>query len=451
MGHLFFEGYRWQLFFVYLISVVLIFTLLFKKSPHTQMKKPLRYSLYSITSILVTFSICMAIYLPVFHLPKPVGPYQVGTQTFHFTDQNRDEIWTKAPHDKRELMVQVWYPAQNSKDTKPKALFPEDKTTFQKFTQAYANGLGVPSFILDYWKYIKSNSYEGVELLSSKSPYPVVILSHGLGTTRILHTSQAEHLASNGFIVIAIDHTYSTSATAFPDGRVTGFQTELNMDSFFETNNKLGQVWTEDIDFVISQLEKMQSGTIQSKFQGKLDLHNLGVMGHSVGGATAFNAFYMNHKIKAGINMDGTLYNLDDRNNISKPFMFIQAEDFMVQRKKMESGNIPVAERKAMNISDEQFNKLREQKWKEYHIIDNVVQHGGLMISVKGAAHFNFTDLQLFSDLFSLLGMIGEIDGERSAMIVNQYVLDFFNKHLKGIGGDLINKPNAKYPEVIFP
>ncbi|WP_230199098.1 alpha/beta hydrolase family protein [Risungbinella massiliensis] len=415
------------------------------------MKKPLKYSIYSITSILVIFSICMAIYLPVFQLPKPSGPYQVGTQTFHMIDPNRDEIWTKASHDKRELMVQIWYPAQNSKDNKPKALFPEDTTTFQKFTQAYANGLGVPSFVLDYWKYIKSNSYEGVDVLSSKTPYPVVLLSHGFGTTRILHTSQAEHLASNGFIVIAIDHTYSTTATVFPDGRVTGLQTEMNLDSFFETNSKLGMVWTEDIGFIINQLEKMQSGIVQSKFQGKLDLQNLGIMGHSVGGATAFNALYLNSKIKAGINMDGTLYDRDDRNNISKPFMFIQAEDFMVQRKKMESGNIPTAERKTMNISDEQFNRLKQEKLKEYQIIDNVVKHGGLMISVKGAAHFNFTDLQLFSDLFSLLGMTGDIDGERSAMIVNQYVLDFFNKHLKGTGGDLIKEPNTKYPEVIFP
>ncbi|WP_241484301.1 hypothetical protein [Bacillus clarus] len=32
----------------------------------------------------------------------------------------------------------------------------------------------------------------------SKSPYPVVIISHGFGTSKMLHSSQAENLASNG-------------------------------------------------------------------------------------------------------------------------------------------------------------------------------------------------------------------------------------------------------------
>lgn len=248
-----------------------------------------------------------------------------------------------------------------------------------------------------------------------------------------MHTSQAENLASHGYIVAAIDHTYSTMVTAFPDGKATGFTTEVNGDNFYDVGNSVGVTWTQDVEFVINQFEKLHSGTIQSKFKGTVDLNNIGIMGHSFGGATAFNAFYLNDNVKAGINMDGTLYALENRDHINKPFMFIKSGDFMDRVKKYEN-------------EKELTNKISN----ELSIMENVKKHGGNKIYVEGTAHYNFTDLQLFSEMIQLTGMTGRINGNRGAFIVNQYVLDFFNKHLKGTGGNLIDGPNIKFPEVKF-
>jgi hypothetical protein len=44
-------------------------------------------------------------------LPSPTGPYDVGTTTFHWVDALRDETFTDDPNDKREPVVQIWYPA----------------------------------------------------------------------------------------------------------------------------------------------------------------------------------------------------------------------------------------------------------------------------------------------------------------------------------------------------
>ncbi|WP_251035883.1 hypothetical protein [Paenibacillus sp. ISL-20] len=74
----------------------------------------LKYGSSSLIVILLVVSTGLSVYLPVFHLPKPDGPEKVGTQTFHFTDLNRDEVLTEDQSDKRELMVQVWYPTENS-------------------------------------------------------------------------------------------------------------------------------------------------------------------------------------------------------------------------------------------------------------------------------------------------------------------------------------------------
>ena len=54
----------------------------------------------------------LRIVLPVFHFPRPSGPYQIGTVTYHRVDAGRHEIFSADPNAHRELMVQVWYPAK---------------------------------------------------------------------------------------------------------------------------------------------------------------------------------------------------------------------------------------------------------------------------------------------------------------------------------------------------
>ncbi|OPA73617.1 Platelet-activating factor acetylhydrolase plasma/intracellular isoform II [Paenibacillus selenitireducens] len=431
------EGYRWQLLLVYILMALLLLIVLFRhsrKMVNIKLGKLLKYSLSSIIVILLVVSTSLSVYLPVFHLPKPDGPEKVGTQTFHFTDQNRDEVLTDDQSDKRELMVQIWYPTENSNNNKSEALFPKDKEMFKKYIQTYSNSLNLPDFVFDYWKYSRTNSYENVEILPSTSPYPLVLLSHGMGTSRVLHASQAENLASHGFIVVTIDHTYSTFATIFPDGRVTDYKTKMTT---IDDRRKIGNIWTQDVEFVINQIEKLNSGAIESQFKGKIDLNNIGVMGHSFGGATAFNTTYLDHRIKAEINMDGSLYEVENRDVINKPFMFIRSgsfKDWLVDFKNDKNSD----------------NEINKQLSDELHIIKNVINQGGSAIYVEGTQHFNFTDLQFYSELIKLTGITGDINGKRGSSIVNQYVLDFFNKQLKGTGGNLIQGPNDMYPEVKF-
>ncbi|MEK4661046.1 alpha/beta fold hydrolase [Priestia sp. FSL H7-0729] len=431
------EGYRWQLLVVYIMTALFIIIVLLRHSEkmvNLKIGTVLRYSLSSLIVILLVATTLLSAYLPVFDLPKPDGPEKVGTQTFHFTDQNRDEVLTEDQSDKRELMVQVWYPTENINNNKRDTLFPYDKEMFKKYIQSFSASLKLPEFVLNYWKYSRTNSYENVEIIPSATPYPVVLLSHGMGTSRVLQASQAENLASHGFIVVTIDHTYSTFATLFPDGRVTGYTTKMTT---IDDRKEIGDIWTKDVEFVINQIEKLNSGAIESQFKGKMDLNNVGTMGHSFGGATAFNATYLDHRIKAGVNMDGSLNEVEDREDINKPFMFIRSgsfEDWLANFEKDRN-------------SDDEVTKFLSD---ELHIMKNVIEHGGDVIYIDGTQHFNFTDLQFYSELVKLSGITGDINGKRGSNIVNQYVLDFFNKQLKGTGGDLMEGPNEDYPEVKF-
>src|SRR5260221_2902084 len=45
--------------------------------------------------------------------PAPTGPYKIGTVIRQWVDKSRDEDFTEAPDDKRQLLVQFWYPADS--------------------------------------------------------------------------------------------------------------------------------------------------------------------------------------------------------------------------------------------------------------------------------------------------------------------------------------------------
>jgi predicted dienelactone hydrolase len=51
--------------------------------------------------------------------------------------------------------------------------------------------------------------------------HPLVVLSPGFTNSRSALTALAEDIASYGYVVAGIDHTYESYGTAFPDGRVT--------------------------------------------------------------------------------------------------------------------------------------------------------------------------------------------------------------------------------------
>lgn len=108
--------------------------------------------------------------------------------------------------------------------------------------------------------------YYPEELKNSDQKYPVVVILNGTGVLPKKYKALFKHLASWGFVVIGND-----------DGS-TGF----------------GKSADETIDLIISENDNSNS-----IFYGKLDLDNVGITGHSQGGAGVFTATtIMEHKDK---------------------------------------------------------------------------------------------------------------------------------------------------------
>src|SRR5437763_1661808 len=48
--------------------------------------------------------------------PAPGGPFKIGTVIRQWLDPSRDELLTETLEDKRQLLVQFWYPADPKAD-----------------------------------------------------------------------------------------------------------------------------------------------------------------------------------------------------------------------------------------------------------------------------------------------------------------------------------------------
>lgn len=117
----------------------------------------------------------------------------------------------------------------------------------------------------------------------------------------------------------AISHPRSSSPLVFPDGRVVSDLVEPSPTS--EAQNRLMQdLWTADARSVLDQLARLDAGTAQGRFTGRLDLTRVGMFGHSFGGSTAAEACRTDARVKAGLNMDGTFFG-DLEGEVHVPFL----------------------------------------------------------------------------------------------------------------------------------
>ncbi len=316
-----------------------------------------------------------------FTLPKPGGWAEVGTTTVHLVDPARKDPWK--PDRQRELMVTLWYPARDTKD------YPVAKWTtagVTPFLDGLGASLGIPR--LD-WASAQTDGHDGAPATGKR---PVVLYSPGSSAPRFTGTVLAEELASQGYIVVAMDHTYET-AVEFPGGRV---------EWPVQTDAKTAlQARVADTRFVLDKLSDISRGK-NPDAEGKalprgldMDLTRVGMFGHSMGGFTAGEAMVVDRRIDVGANLDGGMPGGEiTKSGVDGPFLLVGGSY-------TEDGT-PQDHTHATDPSWADF-WAHQQRWKRD-------------ILVKGAGHYSFTDLQAI--LPQLQGtwtpLIGTIDPNRS-------------------------------------
>jgi dienelactone hydrolase len=360
------------------------------------------------------------------YLPVPTGPSPVGTTSLWLTDTSRPDPWAVGVT-ARELMVSLWYPAATPEGRRAQYMTPAE-------SELQLTNRGITAVPPDMLSTVRTNAAVGTAPAGHRRSLPLVVLSPGFTNSRSTLTALAEDLASHGYVVAGIDHTYESYGTAFPDGRVT---TCLAREARQRGSWEKGTVVAgraADVSFVLGELTSENPAWPGAAL---IDPSRMAMAGHSAGGAAAIAAMLADSRIRAGIDMDGATDAPIPDEGLSRPFLFLGKQSSYTPG----SGG-------AVTPGTREWKRLRgavstwERDWE-------LLAGWKRWLVVAGAVHASFTDLALLADQTGI--DLGEgLSGARSLNITRAYVRAFFDQHLRGWPQPLLDQPSPRYPEVTF-
>jgi len=404
--HVILFHFRWQIYSLYSAVFLVCCLGLLHIFSSVIINKSLKIFLGITFGLLVFISSVTSYVFPTYELPLPSGEYLIGTESFVIEDENRIELYGNDETEFRKIKIQLWYPAETI-DGYEQAPWLEDGV---EVARALSKDMGLPSFVLDQTVDIMSNSYQNAPISSSLNEYPVVIISHGWRGFRNLNTDFAEELASLGYIVIGIDHSYGSVATVFEDDDIA----YLNLDAlplrettpnFIEYANQLVNTYAGDITTTIDYLETINALSSSSRFSGRLDLSKIGLLGHSTGGGADVAIALNDDRIDSVIGLDAWVEPIDEfeiDKGLLVPSLFIRSGAW-------ETG----------------FNNDSL-----YSLIGNSAYPPELY-QIDGTTHYDFAMVYMYSPLTKLIGFSGEVESEYLTNILKTMIADFFNETLR--------------------
>ena len=360
---------------------------------------------------------------PVTSLVAPTGHHRAGTVRLHLVDPTRIDP-TSPTHGIRELMVQIWYPATDTRG------FP---------STPYLTPLAAAHFLASNnlppgTTLPQTTGHVSAPVDRRPGPYPVVLYSPGGGADGSLDTGLVEDLVGHGYVVVTMGDTNESPEEEFPGGRlVTGtFVPETDAESL-----EAQQVRAADASFVLGRLAVLNKGgnpdaghaPLPSRLAGSLDLSRVGMFGWSLGGAASAQAMHDDPRIKAAINMDGRFWGPLAQEGVNRPFLLLTGSEHTAQ-------NDPTL---ASFLAASTGPKLH--------------------LALANSQHATFSDFEeLVSELAPALGLtpdqlaaaIGTINPKTAVADERAYIRAFFDKYLRNRDNHLLDGPSPRFPDIQF-
>ncbi|MFF0247098.1 alpha/beta hydrolase family protein [Streptosporangium sandarakinum] len=344
------------------------------------------------------------------YLPAPTGSRPVGTTSLYLKDTSRPDPWVPSVK-ARELMVSLWYPAKAPGRHRARYMTPKESELLIK------DG-GITNIPADTLSKVRTNAFTDARPAGGAHSLPLIVLSPGHSKPRAELTALGEELASRGYVVAAIDHTYENVAQTFPDGRVTTCVTcEMKKDP--TVWEKLEKGRAADVSFVLDELTGAHPKWKDARL---IDTSRIAMSGQSVGGASTLAAMAADSRLRAGIDVDGIVEAALPEAGLSRPFLLLG---------------------KPATYTPGRLGGVNwEGVWAGLHGWKR-------WLLVTGAAHTSFTDLGVLMDQLGIEDG-ATISGARAMAITRRYITAFFDQHLRKKPQPLLDKPSASHPEVKF-
>ncbi|MBF9073584.1 alpha/beta hydrolase family protein [Streptacidiphilus fuscans] len=341
-------------------------------------------------------------------LPRPTGPHAVGVETLHLVDRDRPDPWVPSAGP-RQLMVSMYYPARTGTGRPAPYMTTEEARLFLDMEGV---GSAFPAQAL-----ADTRTYAFTDARPEHGRYPLVVLSPGFGLPRQTLTGLAVDLASRGYVVALVDHTYEDSGTTFPDGQTLGCAT---CGANGPAPEKIEQSRAEDVSFVLDELTSRHPAW---QYAQLIDRKRIGMAGHSLGGASVIPTMAADQRVRAGADLDGRFFVPVPAGGLGgRPvLLFGNPVNHAV------GGDEP-------SWADDWPNLGGWKRW----------------LTVTGSDHVNFTDVPVLADEAGIPGVDGSIPSVRAEQLTRDYVAAFFDEQLKGIPQPLLDGPSPADPEVVF-
>ena len=389
IAQIFTVGYKWQYMPIYFLICLYAVKYTFNFSFSNKLLKITSGLIIGFTFI-VSFLVIYFLPIPEFNIENK--KYSVGYEEIYINIETRPqplafvEISNLSENTNRELLVDIYYPSNDK--TEPNQLFRNASTNWGKTVINYLNrtwNINLPSYIFNHLNL--SYLDVGVGLDPINGELPVVIYTHGWSGEKIFATDQLINIASQGYIVIAIDHTGLAMFTELPSGTI------FNSGST-EDSTKVFNVMKEmsiDIQNTVNHVENLKY---------KINFDDVSIIGHSTGGGSAY-LYCQSNKCSTLILQDPFFVPIiEELNNIelnSKTY-FIYSQDWYV-------GN---NEENSISEIEVYRNFTKNKEFAEgYYMTDS--------------AHYDFVAFGTISQLTKYTFLKGTIDYKNSLQTNNYF------------------------------
>jgi S-formylglutathione hydrolase FrmB len=334
-------------------------------------------------------------------VPSPTGPFTVGTRVLDLTDTTRDDPYL-SDGTKREIAVRLWYPASLSQPCKPAEY--TSPAVWKYFSQ------------LTHVRPFRVYTNSCVNAAMADAPHPVVVFTPGYTATFTDYTFLLEDLASRGYVVASVDHTYEATAVEFSDGRLVKSVLGSHLGNTWRgdetTFSSATLVRLQDFEFVLNELSRLNAQP-GGPFANSFDLSKVAIAGHSMGGVAALLTLKLDTRFQAAVMLDAAVAE-SSTSGTNKPVLMVAAG-----RSQWEIGECRL--------------------WKN-------------LLGPRLAANFAGTEHAAFSDWIWLADTAietGPMGPEKTMAAVRDYVAAFLDASLRQESPKrLLTGPSPDYPDV---
>ncbi|MDX8362988.1 hypothetical protein [Cytobacillus sp. IB215316] len=344
---------------------------------------------------------------------------RVGRKIKEIIDFNREESLSEVKEN-RKFMISIFYPVDSLwKEEKTPVyldLFsPQDEEAERNF-----RNIGVRE---NYLRDLTINCYNDAPISENYFNSPVIIYSPGMGIDRDMYLFNISRLVLEGYIVVTVGSTYDTLFTVFPNKEIV-YQSKIVQDSpstNFTFLKQLIDIRIDDISLLLDSLSVWNE--TDTFFRRRFDLNRVGVIGHSLGGATIYELANRDVRIKAGIILDGSLHLISHEKKIDKPFMSIRQEKSSYEQMKQVWSN-----------------EIAEAYSNGQQLLYDVLTGDKLFLKIKDSDHMSFTDVPVIFNHNDNLDESVKVVHDT----INELTIAFFEQFLNGKDTSFFEWVNSK-------